>query len=357
MATAAVNISDLLASTLSSSLGTTVVTYEEYKREKERSGAESYQALSIDQIFGISRRYGEVGQIEISGEETTSTTRVRRSRYFPKEHFSLFVKTISGKDIMISTARDEYVSDIKAKVEEQTGIPAAGQRLLRFSGSDLKDSKRLCEYNIECNTTLLLLLRLPGGRSSTGGFDHPTQPNFYVEDSALDPPFNYDFSRERDDGKKYYRGGKRYYRPYGWQRYAIKVRGKYDDDTWLGEDGIRTHACPGEWPVSYHGTEINNCKGIAQEGYDLSKGVNFAHGYGIYSTPSIDVAADYASTGTSKGQQYQVVFQNRVSTQGLKEVSTLHGEYWVQPCQELIRPYGICVRPIPVPKKKSCTIQ
>ena len=346
------DIAGLLASTLSSSLGTTVVTYEEYKREKEKSGAESYQALSIDQIFGISRRCGEVGQKEISREETASTTGVR---------FSLFVKTISGKDIVIWTTRDEYVSDIKAKVQERTGIPAADQRLSQFCGRDLKDSKQLCEYdNIQPNTTLILLLRPPDGRSAASDrdFDHPTLPNFYLDDSTLDPPFNYDFSRERDDGKEYYRGGKRYYRPYGWCRLALKVRGIYDDDTWLGENSIRTYSCPGEWPVCYRGTGLNNCKNIAQEGYDLSKGRRFAHGVGIYCTPSIDVAAGFASIGTYEGQQYQVVFQNRVSTQGLKEISTSNGEYWVQPRPELIRPYGICVRPIPFPKQEesSCTL-
>ena len=45
---------------------------------------------------------------------------------------------------------------------------------------------------------------------------------------------DFDFSNMHDDGKEYYRGGRRYYRPYGWRRIALKVAGKYENDTWLG---------------------------------------------------------------------------------------------------------------------------
>ena len=138
-----------------------------------------------------------------------------------------------------------------------------------------------------------------------------------------------------------------YYRPYGWRRYALKVLGKYDGDTWLGKKGYRLDSSPGEWPVSYHGTAIGNTGNIAQEGYDLSKGKRFLYGRGVYSTPSIEVAAKYASGFQHKGKNYRVVFQNRVNPSNLKIVSaddTGMGEYWIQPEQDAIRQYGICVQ-------------
>ena len=55
-----------------------------------------------------------------------------------------------------------------------------------------------------------------------------------MDDKFLDPGFDYDFSNEKDDNTKFMRGGHRYYRPYGWKRFALKVCGKYGDDTWLG---------------------------------------------------------------------------------------------------------------------------
>ena len=66
------------------------------------------------------------------------------------------------------------------------------------------------------------------------------------------------------------------------------MRGKYGNDEWLGEGGLRTDSTPGEWPVSYHGTRPEVSSSIAQGGYDISKISPFVlHGEGIYSTPSL----------------------------------------------------------------------
>ena len=108
----------------------------------------------------------------------------------------------------------------------------------------------------------------------------------------------------------------------------------------------RTDSSPGEWPVSYHGTKCDNANSIAEEGYDLSKGHRFKYGKGIYSAPSIDVAAGYADVFKFSRKKYKVVFQNRVSTTGLKEQTTCHGEYWIQPNEKLIRPYGLCIKEV-----------
>ena len=106
--------------------------------------------------------------------------------------------------------------------------------------------------------------------------------------------------------------------------------------------GLRTDSSPGEWPVSYHGTSRENTNGIAEQGYLLSKGWRHMYGPGIYSSPSIDVAAIFASAFTHEGVDYKVVFQNRVSKDGLKKAN--NDEYWVQPNEKLIRPYGLCIQ-------------
>lgn len=132
-------------------------------------------------------------------------------------------------------------------------------------------------------------------------------------------------------------------------RHALKVRDKYDNNTWLGEDGtsLRVNSSEGEWAVSYHGTKVNVSGSIAKKGYLLSKGKRFKYGKGVYSTPSIEVAALYATEFQHEEKTYQVVFQNRVSPDGLVVIGSKDtgvGEFWVQPDETLIRPYAICTR-------------
>ena len=326
-------LSPLLCTALASTIGSgsTVLTIDEYRRRSRRAEGD-YRAVGIRELFALSHIYGGVGGASTTGDGACSND----------GHSGVFyisVKTTTGKNITIGTRGTETVGDVKRKVHEKQGILPSKQRLT-FNGKELEDSKELCHYNIGEDCTLYVTYVASSGRS----------PIYYIDDSLLDSKYDYDFTNMRDDGTKYYRGEKLYYRPYGWKRYGLKVLGKYDngDNTWLGENGIRTISCSGEWPVSYHGTGINAGRSIAQEGYDVSKGKRFKYGRGIYSAPSIDVAAEYAQTLEFGGKKYQLVFQNRVSTADLKVIDTPQGELWVQPHDHLIRPYGICVRPVPV---------
>ena len=52
---------------------------------------------------------------------------------------------------------------------------------------------------------------------------------YVINDVLLETTFYRDFTDVLDDGTEFYRGGKRYYHPYGWKRYALKVR---DIDKW-----------------------------------------------------------------------------------------------------------------------------
>ena len=67
---------------------------------------------------------------------------------------------------------------------------------------------------------------------------------------------------------------------------------------------------PDEWVVSYHGTSYDNGVSIAQMGFDLTKGQRFAYGRGIYSSPSVDVAAAYVQTMIHNGVRYSVIISN-----------------------------------------------
>ena len=171
---------------------------------------------------------------------------------------------------------------------------------------------------------------------------------FFMNISLLDPQFDFDFTYRRDGKTKYYRGGERYYRPCGWRRFALKVKGirKYEDDKWLGEPGPRQHSSEGEWPVCYYGTRVKMFQTIAQKGYCGLREVNSLQEgnspRGICCSPFINVAARYAETFSYEGRTYQLVFQNRVSDERLNKSFW----YWTQPHGENVRPYGFCVRPV-----------
>eukprot|EP00092_Neocalanus_flemingeri_P011446 GFUD01012335.1.p1 GENE.GFUD01012335.1~~GFUD01012335.1.p1 ORF type:complete len:160 (+),score=37.88 GFUD01012335.1:51-530(+) len=113
-----------------------------------------------------------------------------------------------------------------------------------------------------------------------------------------DPSYDYDFTYLTPTSvENYERGGKPYFWPYGWKRYAVKVKGKFEDDTWLGSapsSDARIPSDAGEWWVAYHGTkDTQNMTRIAKKG--LTKMERQAYGPGIYSTPNVDVASLYGS--------------------------------------------------------------
>ncbi len=272
--------------------------------------------VSLFNYHGKTYSYAPVGDTLVAPISTTGEMKI-------------FLKTLTGKTIACYIASNATIRELKHQIQNIEGIPPDQQRIL-FIGKELDDSLRLSDYNIQHESTVYLLLRLRGGGPEV------------LDSSSLDPRYNYDFTNLTDENKSFARGGMKYVRPCGWQRFAIKVSDKFGDLVWLG----RTNT-PGEWPVSYHGTGFNQAKSIAVDGYDLTKGKRFKYGYGVYSTPDIKVAEKYAAKFSYEGDQYLVVLQNRVNPTSLIKISTDRtgvGEYWINPSEEDVRPYGICIR-------------
>jgi large subunit ribosomal protein L40e len=91
------------------------------------------------------------------------------TRKFPVlRSMTVFVKTLSGKTIIIDTHPSDSIDTIKQKIQDKEGIPSNLQRII-FCGKQLENNKTLLDYNIQNESTISVLLRLRGGSSHLGG--------------------------------------------------------------------------------------------------------------------------------------------------------------------------------------------
>ena len=70
-----------------------------------------------------------------------------------------FVKTLSGKTIILELESNDTILNIKNKIRDKEAIPIEDQRLV-FAGKLLMDNRKILDYNIRAEATFQLVMRL-----------------------------------------------------------------------------------------------------------------------------------------------------------------------------------------------------
>ncbi|KND04649.1 uncharacterized protein SPPG_00365 [Spizellomyces punctatus DAOM BR117] len=300
------------------------------------TGAEADQeATDIDTIVVITVEDASTSSIKsiksTSSIKSTKSTSSVKSIKSTKSRAEVMIEMVhihfqsdpKSKPILVKVRRDAKVRRLKEVLKNTTKSNTWPR--IAFERTELEDHHTLSTYSLYHEARLTLLP------------DSAQFLSFFPPAKYLEPGWDRDYSKCGDNQIVGLRGGHCYVRPTGWLRFGLKVKGKYEDDMWLGAPGPRNESSEGEWIVTYHGTSYTNIASIVQKGYRAS------HDGWVWSTMDIAVTHSYSQKGffVSGGRTWRVVLQNRVHPSCCQ---LNYNAVTVKPKD--IRPYAILVQQV-----------
>ncbi|WP_269514672.1 ubiquitin-like protein [Brevundimonas subvibrioides] len=76
----------------------------------------------------------------------------------PAFAMEVFLRMPDRSVIVLQVEPSDTIENVKTKVQDQKGVPGDRQRII-FAGRELEDNRTLADYNVQANSTLILILR------------------------------------------------------------------------------------------------------------------------------------------------------------------------------------------------------
>lgn len=228
--------------------------------------------------------------------------------------------------------------ELKRIIEERCSLHRDEQKLWCY-GREIKDDEFFCSVVGNDPLVVDVTVTIPATPLPLLGI------SFNILDAKFDKKFVNHFNNE----VRFMRGGREYDKPWGWQRFGIKVSSKYPDSQWIGEYSTgRTKSSIEEWAVAYTWpAENNNLRRILEKGHRSDEFAPLS-GKWILVSPYIRVAEVLTPTFDDNGNRFKVVIQNRVKPEVIEETfvktgNAIHSCWLIKDTKD-IRSYGFLVK-------------